>query len=54
MATSWKADISGTENFFWIFFTFLKSTVNLKYLERKISPIALVLQKLLTAKQLAN
>ena len=54
MATSSKADISGTENFFWIFFTFLKSTVTLKYLERKISLIALVLQKLLTAKQLAN
>ena len=54
MATSLKADISGTKNFFWIFFTFLKFTLNLKYFEKKISLIALVLQILLTAKQLAN
>ena len=35
MATSWKADISETENFFWIFITFLKGTLNSKYFEKK-------------------
>ena len=54
MATGSKADISETEKFFWLFLTFLESTLNLKYFEQKVSLIALVLQKLLTAKQLAN
>ena len=35
MATSSKADISGTQNFFWIFFAFLKCTLNLEYFEEK-------------------
>ena len=36
MATSSNADISETENFFWIFYTaFLKSTLNLVYFDRK-------------------
>ena len=36
MATSWKADISETENFFWIFYdVFLKGTLNSKYFEKK-------------------
>ena len=35
MATSPNADISETENFFLIFFAFLKSTLNLEYFERK-------------------
>ena len=35
MATSSKAHISETENSFLIFFAFLKSTLNLEYLQRK-------------------
>ena len=35
MATSFKADISESEHFFWIFCTFLKSILNLKYFEKK-------------------
>ena len=35
MATSWKADISETENFSGFFMTFLKGTLNSKYFEKK-------------------
>ena len=35
MATNFKANISETEHFFWIFITFLKFTLNLEYFEKK-------------------
>ena len=35
MATSSKANISETENFYGFFIAFLKSTLNLEYFERK-------------------
>ena len=35
MATSSKADNSETENFFWIFYCFLKSTLSLEYSQEK-------------------
>ena len=35
MATSLKADISESECFFWNFYAFAKSTLNLKYFETR-------------------
>ena len=35
MATSFKVDISETENFIGFFIAFLKSTLNLEYFEKK-------------------
>ena len=35
MATSSRANISGAEHFFLIFYSFLKSTLNLEYFEKK-------------------
>ena len=49
MQTSLKLNICSR-----LFIAFLKSSLNLEYFEKKISLIALVLQNLLTAKQLAT
>ena len=55
MATSCKADISETENFFWTFSCVSEICVKFGVFERKrISLIAQVLQKLLTAKQVGT
>ena len=35
MATIFKADISETDIFFWNFYAFVKSTLNLKYFETR-------------------
>ena len=35
MASSSKADISETQRFFWNFYAFAKSTLNLKYFETR-------------------
>ena len=48
MATSSKADISGTKNFFFIFFTFLKSTLDFQYFEKKDQSQSLSITKILS------
>ena len=55
MARSSKADISETENFFWIFYCVSEIYVKFGvFFEKKISLIAEILKKLLTAKQVAT
>ena len=55
MATSSKADISETENFFRIFYCVSEIYVKLRiFKSEKISLIAEVYRKLLTAKQVAT
>ena len=54
MITGSNEDISDTENSFSFFISFLKSTLYLMHFERRISLIAEVLRKLVTAKQVAT
>ena len=54
MATSFKADISKTERFFRIFYYVSEIYVKFEVFRKKISLIAKVLKKLLTAKKVAT